>query len=199
MSPYRARQRAGIEHFWEGNAKWAFLCPDGVRMLSLQFPQRREAWVGCVVVWSVRARPRLERDATYVPKRSLRLRSTLPNICVDGQQREALEIETQRTRTMPLNRGVMNSKPEPGATNPPWSHTLHQPRYLEIEGVNRNVHDGGRDEKRTIALPMSTKKKDLELDAWFSGRVEPLDFRNERRPPVCPSIDQTKSGEHLPR
>ena len=75
---------------------------------------------------------------------------------------------------------------------------MPQPHYLTERQLTemRRVYDG---DKRTITLPVSTQKKNLELDTWFSGRVESLDFCNERHPPVGPFINQTKSGEHLPR
>ena len=46
---------------------------------------------------------------------------------------------------------------------------------------------------------MSTEKKYLELDAWFGGRIEPLDLCEKRRPTVVLLIDQPKSGEYLER
>ena len=44
---------------------------------------------------------------------------------------------------------------------------------------------------------MSTKKENLILDALRCGRVQPLDSRSERRPPVGTLVYQTEPGKYL--
>ena len=177
VSPYRTRQRTRIQLLRKRNPKEAFLFPCSMRMSGLLFTQWRELWISCVPAWQSEVDPVLE-SSDVRPQTVSPLPFNFAQYLIRMVRKDEDIVEKRRTCATPGNIRVIQSINhfKLRVNNLTGELYFVSPTlFLDTPPAHQRSEFARKADTHDILLHVA-REKDLELDAWFGGRVEPLEL-----------------------